>query len=104
MTLPSEVGTEKRLRNPAMLTIIFLTIIFNSKAPSDRRFAGAVGCRALARWTSTMSSARQIIDGPLTGGSRAQVPQPGLRPANSKVIEMAPARSLGGATRSVGEP
>ncbi|WP_348269167.1 SRPBCC family protein [Edaphobacter paludis] len=97
MTLATEAGTEKHFVNPALLTIIF-----DIEASSDRVFTVLCNVERWPEWTSTMSSVRRIDDGPLSVGSRAQVRQPGLRPAIWQVTEMEPGRSFSWATRSPG--
>ena len=97
MTLSTEAITQKQLRNSAMLSIIF-----DVKASPDQVFAVLCDVDRWPEWTSTMSSVRRIENGPLSVGSRAQVRQPGLRPAIWQVTEMEPGRSFSWATRSVG--
>src|SRR5215469_8629156 len=97
MILSTEAGTEKQFRDPAMLSI---SIDIN--ASPEKVFAVLCDIERWPEWTSTVSSIRRIDEGPLSIGSRAQVLQPGLRPAIWQVTEMEAARNFTWVTRNPG--
>jgi hypothetical protein len=72
------------------------------QAPPSRIIAVLYDVEHWSQWTTTVTSAKRLDDGPFKEGSRALLRQPKLRPAVWQVTVFEPRRGFAWVTRSPG--